>query len=342
MAYLGFRTVEEMVGRVDRLKYVPNAKKKKSSKVSLDAILVADHIQQGVPLHFEKKGERPGISRFDKAIEKRMKTFWQEPKPMTFNLQVNNTDRAIGSALSGKITKEFGPKGLDEGTLTFNLSGSAGQSFGAFLAPGIRLTLKGEVNDYLGKGMSGGEIVVIPPDDSKIRPERNIICGNVVMYGATGGKTFINGMAGERFCVRNSGAIAVVEGIGDHGCEYMTGGTVVVLGEMGKNFAAGMSGGIAYVYDPSEIFDSRCNLDMVELEGVWDVKDQKVLKDLIEEHYSHTKSHLAQYILENWEVQYPQFVKVVPIEYRKGLERMQLNENRDDETMSVTEEVYRA
>ncbi|MDC7244275.1 MAG: glutamate synthase large subunit [Sphaerochaetaceae bacterium] len=342
MAYLGFRTVDEMVGRVDRLKFVPNADKKKASKVKLDAILASDHIREGVPLHFENKGERPGISRFDKAIEKRMKNFWQEPKAMTFNLNVNNTDRAIGSALSGKITKAYGAEGLEEGTLTFNLTGSAGQSFGAFLAPGIKLVLKGEVNDYLGKGMSGGTIVVVPPDKSKIRPEKNIICGNVVMYGATGGKTFINGMAGERFCVRNSGATAVVEGIGDHGCEYMTGGTVVVLGEMGKNFAAGMSGGIAYVYDPSEQFDSRCNLDMVELEGVWDDNDKKTLKDLISEHFTYTHSHLAQYILENWEVQYPQFVKVVPIEYRKGLERMQMNENRDDETMSVTEEVYRA
>jgi len=162
------------------------------------------------------------------------------------------------------------------------------------------------------------------------------------MYGATGGKTFIQGVAGERFCVRNSGGIAVVEGIGDHGCEYMTSGIVVVLGDTGKNFAAGMSGGIAYVYDPFELFDSRCNLAMVELEGVWDSKDQNVLHDLIQQHYRLTKSTLAQNILDNWEVQYPQFVKVVPIEYRKVLERMQLNESRDDETMSVTEEVYHA
>ena len=342
MARLGFRTVEEMVGRVDKLKYVPHTDKKKASRVKLDTILVADHLQDGIPLHFISKGERPGLSRFDLAIEKQMIGFWQDPKPMSINLAVNNRDRAIGSTLSGKIVKAFGPKGLEEGTLKFNLTGAVGQSFGAFLSQGVELNLFGEVNDYLGKGMSGGQIVVVPPKDSKIKPERNIIVGNVVMYGATGGKTFIHGVAGERFCVRNSGAIAVVEGIGDHGCEYMTGGTVVVLGETGKNFAAGMSGGIAYVYDPSELFDSRCNLDMVELEGVWDIKDQKVLKDLISQHHTLTGSTLAQNILENWEVQYPQFVKVVPIEYRKVLERMQLNESRDDETMSVTEEVYHA
>ncbi|NCB01665.1 MAG: glutamate synthase subunit alpha, partial [Spirochaetia bacterium] len=342
MAYLGFRTVEEMVGRVDKLKYVPSIDKKKASGVKLDAILVSDHLCKENPLHFVARGERPGISRFDKEIEKKLLPFWQQQKPITFNLPINNRDRAIGAALSGKITKAFGPKGIKENSLFFNLTGAAGQSFGAFLAQGITLNLSGEANDYLGKGMSGGVIVLTPPKNSKIRPERNIICGNVVMYGATGGKTYINGMAGERFCVRNSGATAVVEGIGDHGCEYMTGGTVVVLGETGKNFAAGMSGGIAYVYDPSELFDSKCNLDMVELEGVWDVSDQQILKDLIHNHFTLTKSHVAQHILENWEVQYPQFVKVVPIEYRKVLERMQLNESRDDETMSVTEEVYHA
>ena len=342
MALLGFRTVNEMVGRVDKLIYVPNPSKKKSKNVTLNTMLVADHIQPGIPLHFISKGVRPGLSRFDLAIEKEMTEFWQKTKPLSISLDVNNRDRSIGATLSGKVVKAFGPQGLKEGTLQFNLRGAVGQSFGAFLTQGIELNLLGEVNDYLGKGMSGGQIVVGLPKDSKIKSERNIIAGNVVMYGATGGKTFIQGVAGERFCVRNSGGIAVVEGIGDHGCEYMTSGIVVVLGDTGKNFAAGMSGGIAYVYDPFELFDSRCNLAMVELEGVWDSKDQNVLHDLIQQHYRLTKSTLAQNILDNWEVQYPQFVKVVPIEYRKVLERMQLNESRDDETMSVTEEVYHA
>ena len=340
MARLGFRTVEEMVGRVDMLRYVPNGQKKKAAGLHLDAILASDHLNAGVPLHFEKTGDRPGLSRFDKAIDKELKKFWGTAEKTTISLEVNNRDRTIGAALSGKIVSVYGADGLPDDTLTFNLTGAVGQSFGAFLARGVTLRLKGEANDYLGKGLSGGTIIVVPPEDSKIPPEKNIITGNVMMYGATSGKAFINGMAGERFCVRNSGGTAVVEGVGDHGCEYMTGGTVVILGETGKNFAAGMSGGIAYIYDPAEQFDSRCNLDMVELEGVWDMKDQNVLKDLIKEHYDLTGSEVALDILENWEVQYPQFVKVVPVEYRKVLERISLNENRDDETMSVTEEVF--
>ncbi len=342
MAQLGFRTVEEMVGRVDRLKFAPNYDKPKSSAIKLDAILASDHLVEGVPLHFMAKGDRPGVSRFDQAIEKKIEKFWVDQKPVKVSLDVNNRDRTIGATLSGKVVKAFGPTGLADDSLTFNLHGSVGQSFGAFLAKGVTLNLRGEANDYLGKGLSGGKIIVVPPKESKIVPEKNIITGNVMMYGATSGKVFINGMAGERFCVRNSGGTVVVEGVGDHGCEYMTGGTVVILGETGKNFAAGMSGGIAYVYDPSEQFDSRCNLDMVELEGVWDRNDQEVLKGLITEHFELTGSRLAHRILEDWEVQYPQFVKVVPVEYRKVLERMQMNENRDDETMSVTEEVFNA
>ncbi len=340
MAMLGFRTVEEMVGRVDMLKFIPNGEKKKAAGLRLDAILASDHLTKDVPLHFEKVGDRPGLSRFDQEIEKDLKKFWGSAEKTTIALDVNNRDRTIGATLSGKVVSTFGSAGLEDDTLTFNLTGAVGQSFGAFLAKGVTLNLRGEANDYLGKGMSGGKIIVVPPSDSKIAPEKNIITGNVMMYGATSGKSYINGMAGERFCVRNSGGTAVVEGVGDHGCEYMTGGTVVILGETGKNFAAGMSGGIAYVYDPSEQFDSRCNLDMVELEGVWDMKDQKVLRGLIQEHYDLTGSAVAQEILENWEVQYPQFVKVVPTEYRKVLERISLNENRDDETMSVTEEVF--
>lgn len=342
MALLGFKTIEEMVGRVDMLKFVPNPEKRKASGLKLDAILASDHLKAGVPLHFVATGDRPGLSRFDLAIDKKLKGFWDEPKKMNIALDVNNRDRTIGAALSGKLVKAFGAAGLEEDTITFNLKGSVGQSFGAFLTKGVTLSLKGEANDYLGKGLSGGKIVVVPPEDSKIAPEKNIITGNVMMYGATSGKAFINGIAGERFCVRNSGGTAVVEGVGDHGCEYMTGGMVVILGETGKNFAAGMSGGIAYVYDPSEQFDSRCNLEMVELEGVWDANDQKALKALIQEHFDLTGSNIAQTILENWEVQYPQFVKVVPVEYRKVLERLQMNENRDAETMSVTEEVFNA
>ncbi|MHC5075721.1 MAG: GltB/FmdC/FwdC-like GXGXG domain-containing protein, partial [Planctomycetota bacterium] len=218
--------------------------------------------------------------------------------------------------------------------------GSAGQSFGAFLAPGVTLRLIGESNDYLGKSLSGGRIIVKTPEKSPFLPHENIIVGNTLLYGATCGEVFINGVAGERFCVRNSGALAVVEGIGDHGCEYMTGGLVVVLGQTGCNFAAGMSGGIAYVLDEMQLFDTLCNLDLVELETVWKQEDQNVLRDLIKRHYQWTGSVQAERILDNWVDTIGKFVKVVPIDYRKALEKMRRSEHRDTETTPATEEVF--
>jgi glutamate synthase domain-containing protein 3 len=340
MAQLGFKKVEEMVGRVDLLTLRPNPERKRTALVQLDAMLRSDHVHLGEPLHYCGKRAPESQTKMDRHIEHRLQLFWAQPKPKTINLSVANTDRTVGAALGGKIVSYFGNDGLPEGTLSLNFEGSAGQSFGAFVAPGLALRLQGEANDYLGKGLSGGSIVLLPPDNARFRSDRNIICGNVALYGATSGKVFISGMAGERFAVRNSGATAVVEGLGDHGCEYMTGGTVVVLGSTGKNFAAGMSGGVAYVYDPTEMFDTRCNLDMVELEGVWDREDRNTLKNLIEQHAQLTASRVAMNILEDWKAQYPLFVKVVPIEYRKVLERMKLNEYRDDETISATEEVY--
>lgn len=341
MAQLGFRTVDEMVGRVDVLRFKPALEKHKGRTVDLQALLAADHLGTGVQRRFG--GKRPIVeqSAFDKLIQSRLdEAFWQHPSPIKVESLVHNTDRTIAAALSGCIVQRFGADGLPDGTIDVTLQGSAGQSFGAFLAPGITLRLIGEANDYVGKGMSGGRIVIAQPPAARFRSDRNIICGNVALYGATSGEVFINGMAGERFAVRNSGSTAVVEGVGDHGCEYMTGGTVVVLGQTGKNFAAGMSGGIAYVYDPAELFDTRCNLDMVDLEGLWDSADQKNLKRLIEAHLLYTGSKTALGILDDWEAKYPQFVKVVPLEYRKVLERMKQNENRDDETVSATEEVY--
>jgi glutamate synthase domain-containing protein 3 len=254
---------------------------------------------------------------------------------------VRNVHRTVGTMLSGEIVRRFGRAGLPADTIRINLKGSAGQSLGAFLAPGVTLYVEGDANDYLGKGMSGGKIIVAAPKNAVFQPHDNVIAGNTVLYGATGGTIFINGMAGERFGVRNSGASAVVEGVGDHGCEYMTGGTVVVLGATGNNFAAGMSGGIAYVYDPSQLFDTRCNLDMVDLETVWHPEDQAVLRRFLESHLAETGSRRAAYILEGWDGHLPLFVKVIPIEYRKSLERMQQSFHRDDDTVSATEEVYR-
>lgn len=340
MASLGFRSVEEMIGRVDRLDFQPAIGKWKANLVNLEKILNADHLNGEVRLHHEGPLAKVAKSELDKQLDTKLKKFWKDPTTTTVELPIRNVNRTVGAAISGQIIKRFGAEGLPEGTLNLNFTGAAGQSFGAFLAPGVSLRLSGDVNDYMGKGMSGGRIVVVPAAGTQYKSERNIICGNVVLYGATGGQVFINGMAGERFAVRNSGATAVVEGVGDHGCEYMTGGTVVVIGQTGKNFAAGMSGGIAYVYDPSELFDTRCNLDMVELEGVWNKEDIRILKQLIERHYELTGSRMAQMIIENWEAQLPLFVKVIPIDYRKVLERMKMNEDRDEETLSVTEEVY--
>ena len=273
MAQLGFRTVDEMVGHVDLLDFQPAINKWKANHVNLEKILNAEHLERNPVLHFKKKLIENHPTDLDLLMEKQLKKFWEDPVPTTLEFPIRNIHRTVGAALSGRLVQQFGPEGLEDDTLTINLRGTAGQSFGAFLAPGVTLNLKGDVNDYMGKGLSGGKIVLSPPAGSKFKPERNIISGNVVLYGATSGEVFINGMAGERFAVRNSGATAVVEGVGDHGCEYMTGGTVVVIGTTGKNFAAGMSGGIAYVYDPSELFDTRCNLDMVELEGVWSKSD---------------------------------------------------------------------
>lgn len=272
------------------------------------------------------------LEKAKSAIEKKEKTVIEMP--------IRNTNRTIGAILSNRIVNEYGPKGLPDGTLEIVLRGSAGQSFGAFLAPGVTLRLIGESNDYLGKGLSGGRIVVVTPERSPFVAHENIIVGNTLLYGATSGEVFINGMAGERFCVRNSGATVIVEGLGDHGCEYMTGGVVVVLGQTGCNFGAGMSSGIAYVLDEMQLFDTLCNLDMVELESVWQQKDKELLLGLIQRHLKWTASKRAQHILDAWPDMVGRFVKVVPIDYRKALEKMRAAERRDTETTPATEEVF--
>ncbi|MFC1570117.1 glutamate synthase subunit alpha, partial [bacterium] len=255
-------------------------------------------------------------------------------------LPIRNIHRTVGARLSGDIVAAHGAKGLPDETIQIHFKGSAGQSFGAFLAPGILFKVEGDSNDYTCKGMSGGRVILVPPADATFTAHENIIVGNVVLYGATGGELYVNGVAGERFAVRNSGAHAVVEGVGDHGCEYMTGGVVVVLGHTGKNFAAGMSGGIAYVYDPTELFDTKCNLDMVDLETVWMKEDVKQLKNMIKTHFQYTSSTRAKQILDHWEAHLPLFVKVMPIDYKSALERMRLKEDTDKDTVSATEEVY--
>ena len=246
--------------------------------------------------------------------------------PVGIKKTIRNTDRATGAMISGLIVGRYGEVGLPDHTISAYFHGSAGQSFGAFLVKGITFILHGDTNDYLGKGLSGGKIIVTPPKGSNFKPEENIICGNTSLYGATLGEVYINGIAGERFCVRNSGATAVVEGAGDHCCEYMTGGIVAVLGATGRNFAAGMSGGIAYVLDEKGDFDYFCNMEMVELSLVEDISDVNELKSIISKHHQYTNSRLAKKILENWEEFVVKFKKVVPIEYKKVLEEKKIEE----------------
>ena len=233
-------------------------------------------------------------------------------------IPVRNVNRTVGGILSGEIARRHGAAGLAEGTIEISFTGSAGQSFAAWLAPGVTFSLRGETNDYAGKGLSGGVVSVRPPEKHRFRAEENMIVGNTVLYGATAGRAFFAGRAGERFAVRNSGASAVVEGIGDHGCEYMTGGRVVVLGATGRNFAAGMSGGIAYVLDTDGSFASRCNFDLVELETL-EHDDVETVRELVEAHLRFTGSKLAGVVLDHWELHLPQFVKVMPRDYKRAL-----------------------
>ena len=340
MARLGFRTIEEMVGNVERLS-VRNAVEHWKAK-GLDFSTVferpatsdrkAIRLSSQQPVKIDDHIDWEILEKVEVALEKKEKTIVEMP--------IRNTNRAVGAILSHRIVTNHGPPGLPDGTIEITFRGSAGQSFGAFLASGVTLTLIGESNDYLGKGLSGGRIVVMTPDNANFAAHENIIVGNTLLYGATSGEVFINGTAGERFAVRNSGAVAVVEGLGDHGCEYMTGGTVVVLGQTGCNFAAGMSGGIAFVLDEAQLFDTLCNLDMVELESVWKQEEIDLLKDLIQRHLNWTQSDQARRILDTWQDAVGKFVKVVPIDYRKALEKMRAAEQRDTETTPATEEVF--
>lgn len=260
--------------------------------------------------------------------------------PMRFEGIIQNTNRAAATCISGEVARRYGDDGLPPGSIEILLKGTAGQSAGAFLVRGTSLIIRGEANDYVGKGLSGGTVIVAPERIPGVHGQAQAAIGNVALYGASGGELFVGGSAGERFAVRNSGAVAVVEGLGDHGCEYMTGGVVVVLGSTGYNFAAGMSGGVAYVYDPGETFQTRCNMDGVDLENVWQSEDNKLLKDLLGRHYRATGSPLARDVLNDWQAALPLFLKVTPIEYKKALGRIRLAEGLGVEALPVTEEVF--
>ncbi len=340
MAQLGFRKLEDMIGRSDRLQTSKAIRHWKAKGLDFSAIFHQVDVSDGRCTHLCEKQLDKHQDHLDWKIIEMTQEAIHTKNPVSLDMPIKNTDRTTGAILSNKIVLEHGLKGLPDDTVTVTLRGSAGQSFGAFLVKGVTLKLIGESNDYLGKGLSGGRIIVQTPPEATYLSHENIIVGNTLLYGATRGEVFINGVAGERFGVRNSGVVAVVEGVGDHGCEYMTGGCVVVLGKTGCNFAAGMSGGIAYVLDERQLFDTLCNLDMVDLESVWRQGDKDRLQALIKRHHELTGSVRAKYILDHWADMIGRFVKVVPIDYRKALERMQAEEQRNTETTPATEEVF--
>jgi glutamate synthase domain-containing protein 3 len=320
MAELGFRKFDDMVGRVDMLETREVIDHWKAKNIDLTNILRQPEVPEGGAIrHVERQNHE-----LDKILDKMLIEYShdavEEQKPVYLELPIHNTDRTVGTMLSSVITRTYGDIGLPEDTINIRFVGSAGQSFGAFLASGVTMTLEGDANDYLGKGLSGGKIILYPSRRATFVPEENIIAGNVILYGAINGELYIRGLVGERFAVRNSGAKAVVEGIGDHGCEYMTGGTVVILGSTGRNFAAGMSGGIAYIWDREKTFAQHCNMEMVDLFPIRREEDWHELKKLIRRHYGYTKSTVAEYVLEHWDKVLPQFVKVYPKEYRRVIE----------------------
>ncbi|MBI3610210.1 MAG: glutamate synthase large subunit [Nitrospirae bacterium] len=324
MALLGFRTFEEMIGRSDKLKPPKAIDHWKARGIDLSRILYRPEVPSDTATHWVQSQDHGLQNALDYRLIERAAPALETKRHVEEAMPIRNVHRTVGGMLSGEITRRYGPEGLPPDTIHFHFTGSAGQSFGAWCVNGLSLTLEGESNDYLGKGMAGGRIVVVPFKGSTFVPEETIIIGNVALYGATGGEAYFYGMAGERFAVRNSGAKAVIEGVGDHGCEYMTGGVVVVLGKTGRNFAAGMSGGVAFVLnDPPQAdggFERRCNLSMVELEPVRDKADQALLKGMIERHAEYTGSAKARKVLERWEQMMPKFLRVMPVEYKKVLE----------------------
>jgi len=320
MAEMGFRTVDEMVGRVEMLDMRPAVDHWKARGIDLSAILYVPPLPGRVARHCVHKQDHGLKQAIDYQLIERARSAIEDRTPVEINLPIRNVHRTVGAMLSGEIARQYGSEGLPDDTIKINFKGSAGQSFGAFLARGVTLTLEGDANDYTGKGLSGGRLIVYRPRNSGFAAEENILIGNVVLYGATSGEAFFNGVAGERFAVRNSGATAVVEGVGDHGCEYMTKGLVVVLGSCGRNFAAGMSGGIAYVFDEKLDFtEKRCNRASVDLEPVIEPDDVRLIHELVSRHAELTGSRRAQWILDNWSEMLPRFIKVYPHEYKRVL-----------------------
>lgn len=319
LAAMGYTKLEDIVGHSELLEFVPTQVNEKAKKINLKKLIRLPKEAEKNDFHMVKEQNHKIENVLDIRLIAEAKSAIESHLSVDKTFKVRNTDRTVGAMLSGEIARRYGDAGLAKNTIRYTFEGSAGQSFGSFLTHGISFRLEGESNDYLGKGLSGGIISLVPAKNSNFEPEKNIIAGNTSLYGATAGEVYINGCVGERFCVRNSGAIAVVEGVGDHCCEYMTGGRTVVLGPTGRNFAAGMSGGIAYVLDIEGNFDYFCNMEMVELSLIEDNSDKIELQSLIKNHYKLTNSPLAKRILDNWDEYLRHFIKITPIEYKKVL-----------------------
>src|SRR5262249_41357068 len=323
MARLGFRTMNEMIGRTDRLEARQAVEHWKAKGIDFAKILYQPEAGPEVGRYCQI----PQDHGLDKSLDNTVlldlcKPALERKEQVSATLPIRNINRVVGTIVGSEVTRRHGPGGLPEDTIRIHFKGSAGQSFGAFMPKGMTFILEGDANDYLAKGLSGGRIILYPPKGSSFQPEDNIITGNVALSGATGGEGYISGMAGERFAVRNSGVNAVVEAVGDHGCEYMTGGTVVVLGPTGRNFAAGMSGGIAYVLDERGDFSSRCNLQMVGLETFADEAEMAEVRQMIQRHAEYTRSERAWKILALWERYASRFVKVMPKDYKRVLQAL--------------------
>jgi glutamate synthase (NADPH/NADH) large chain len=318
MAELGYRTVDEMIGQVDALTMRKNINHWKFKNLDLSGVLYKEPAEEGVGLYNTATQDHGLANVLDWKLLEAAQPAIQKQQKVNASFDIKNTDRTAGTIVSNEITKVYKAAGLPDGTIHFKFTGTAGQSFGAFNTKGLTLELEGDANDYFGKGLSGAQLIVYPDKKAGFIAENNIIIGNTAFYGATSGEAYIRGKAGERFAVRNSGATVVTEGVGDHGCEYMTGGTTVILGETGRNFAAGMSGGIAFVYNVKGDFDVLCNKEMVDLDPVTD-QDIPLLKQLIQNHYNFTESTVAKFILADFDNQLKHFIKVFPRDYKKVL-----------------------
>jgi glutamate synthase (ferredoxin) len=348
MAELGFRTVNEMVGHVECLDTAEASEHWKAQGVDLTSIFHKPDVGDSVGAYNQIQQDHGLKEALDNThLLTLCKPAIERGEKVKVELPIINVNRVVGTITGSEISRKYGGKGLPEDTIELKFTGSAGQSLGAFTPPGMTFRLEGDANDYVGKGLSGAKIIIYPTQGSRFKPEENIIIGNVALYGATSGEAYFNGIAGERFCVRNSGAFAIVEGVGDHACEYMTGGQVIVLGETGRNFAAGMSGGVAYVYDIDGLFEQRLNKEMVNLYRLIECSDTDIaqVKSTIEKHVGYTGSPRGKFLLENWNAEVSKFFKVLPRDYERMLEAFKKVEAQglsgDEAAMAAFEENLR-